>query len=336
MSRANRFALATLAALGVGVVTSPARAQNGTLGAAFIYSDPLGIPWGWVSVPTLTAGTTYEFETRNLAWGPGTTTGPDTVVTLRNGQRVYSAVLKGADDTSGCPTATYEWQRSCFRHLAAAGSTSGLWLLIRSLALGSSGVADVRYRTYNPATGVYGAWITLRTGLSFGGVAVNSAAQLGSSPLGSLRLETTSLPGARRPPASADYRFIMFARGYGLDQTWRIIPTGAWAANALGLSTQVPAKIVYLSDGPNRKFESGKQTIYFKHAQPKEMRTEGALSGLVIQALRYLGKKQVGPQVIDHLRGRLSPSDKRRLVRDTRYSTDWIFAVARQVAEEDA
>ena len=58
---------------------------------------------------------------------------------------------------------------------------------------------------------------------------------------------------------------------------WRIMPTGAWAANALGLSTQIPAKIVYLSDGPNRKFEFGKQTLHFKHARPKEMRTEGAL-----------------------------------------------------------
>jgi hypothetical protein len=116
---------------------------------------------------------------------------------------------------------------------------------------------------------------------------------------------------------------------------WRIMPTGAWAANALGLSTQVPAKIVFLSDGPNRKLEFGKQILQFKHARPKEMRTDGALSGLVIQALRYLGKEQVGPQVIDHLRGRLSPTEKRRLVRDSQYSTDWILAVARQVAEED-
>lgn len=117
---------------------------------------------------------------------------------------------------------------------------------------------------------------------------------------------------------------------------WRIIPTGAWAANALGLSTQVPAKIVYLSDGPNRKFELGKQTIHFKHARPKEMHTETVLSSLVVQALRYFGKAAVGPEVIGRLRNRLSPVDRRRLLRDARYSTDWIFAVARQIAEEDA
>ena len=116
---------------------------------------------------------------------------------------------------------------------------------------------------------------------------------------------------------------------------WRIIPTGAWAANALGLSTQVPAKIVYLSDGPSKKFELGKQTVCFKHARPKEMRTAGAVSSLVVQALRYLGKDGIGPEIIPRLRDRLSPADRRRLVRDTRYSTDWIFAVARQVAEEE-
>ena len=91
---------------------------------------------------------------------------------------------------------------------------------------------------------------------------------------------------------------------------WRIIPAGAWAANALGLSTQVPARITYLSDGPNRKIEVGKQTVYFKHAQPKEMRTEGEISSLVVQALRYLGKDEMSPEIIARLRSRLSPAER--------------------------
>jgi rRNA-processing protein FCF1 len=66
------------------------------------------------------------------------------------------------------------------------------------------------------------------------------------------------------------------------------------------------------------------------------MRTEGELSSLVIQALRYLGKDAVGPEIITRLRIRLSPAENRELLRDARYATDWIFAVARQVAEEDA
>jgi len=125
------------------------------------------------------------------------------------------------------------------------------------------------------------------------------------------------------------------AHAYARRFRWRIIPAGAWAANALGLSTQVPARITYLSDGPNRKIEVGKQTVYFKHARPKEMRTEGEISSLVVQALRYLGKDEMSPEIIARLRSRLSPAERRSLLRDTQYSTDWIFAVAQKVAGEN-
>ncbi|HKI33860.1 MAG TPA: DUF6088 family protein [Gemmataceae bacterium] len=126
------------------------------------------------------------------------------------------------------------------------------------------------------------------------------------------------------------------ARALARRYRWRIIPEGAQAANALGLTTQVPARIVYLSDGPTRKVSVGQQAIYFKHARPKEMRTEGPMSSLVIQALRHLGRQAVGREVIDHLRGRLSKSEKQRLLRDARYSTDWIYDAARRIAEEGA
>ena len=115
---------------------------------------------------------------------------------------------------------------------------------------------------------------------------------------------------------------------------WTIMPVGALAANQLGLSQQVPAKIVYLSDGPSKKVQAGRLTIQFKHARPKEMHAENYSSGLVIQALRYLGKKNVDRKAIDLLRRRLPAKEKADLVKDTRYGTDWIFQVARQVAEE--
>ena len=52
-------------------------------------------------------------------------------------------------------------------------------------------------------------------------------------------------------------------------QRWKIVPEGAWAANLLGLSTQVPAKIMYLTDGPSKEVEIGRRSIHFKHARPK-------------------------------------------------------------------
>ena len=54
-------------------------------------------------------------------------------------------------------------------------------------------------------------------------------------------------------------------------QRWKIVPEGAWAANLLGLSTQVPSKIIYLTDGPSKEVEIGRRSIHFKHARPKAM-----------------------------------------------------------------
>jgi predicted transcriptional regulator of viral defense system len=47
------------------------------------------------------------------------------------------------------------------------------------------------------------------------------------------------------------------ARAIVQRQRWTIVPDGAWAANLLGLSTQVPSKIIYLTDGPNNEVPIG-------------------------------------------------------------------------------
>ena len=89
--------------------------------------------------------------------------------------------------------------------------------------------------------------------------------------------------------------------------------TGAEAANALGLSTQVPARIVYLTDGPSRKIKIGKQTIELRHASPKKMATAGKASGTVIQALQYIGKENVNSEMVSKIKETLSGDDKKQL-----------------------
>lgn len=126
------------------------------------------------------------------------------------------------------------------------------------------------------------------------------------------------------------------ARAIARRQRWKIVPEGAWAANLLGLSTQVPAKVIYLTDGPSKEVEIGRRSIHFKHARPRAMAgLEGKLA-LVVQALRYLGKESVGTREIETLRAKLSPKEKRRLLKDTRFSVDWIYEIARQIAEKSA
>lgn len=71
------------------------------------------------------------------------------------------------------------------------------------------------------------------------------------------------------------------------------MPEGAWAANLLGLSTQVPSKIIYLTDGPNNVVPIGRRSIQFKHARPKAMAEPEGKIALVVQALRHLGKDGV-------------------------------------------
>jgi hypothetical protein len=59
-------------------------------------------------------------------------------------------------------------------------------------------------------------------------------------------------------------------------------------------------------------------------------------SALVVQALRHLGKDGVGPREIEKLRAGLSPAERRKLVKDTRFGVDWIYEVANRIAEKTA
>jgi hypothetical protein len=126
------------------------------------------------------------------------------------------------------------------------------------------------------------------------------------------------------------------ARAIARRQRWKIVPDGAWAANLLGLSTQVPSKIIYLTDGPSSEVPIGRRTIHFRHARPKAMAGLEGKFALVVQALRYLGKDGVGSREIETLRGALSLAEKRKLVKDARFGVDWIYEVAKRIAEKAA
>jgi hypothetical protein len=111
----------------------------------------------------------------------------------------------------------------------------------------------------------------------------------------------------------------------------KIQPSGAYAANLLGLTEQVPARIVFLTDGSNRKVQVKNQQIVLKRTTPKNMATAGKISGLVIQALRYLGKNHIDDKTIGILNKRLTRDDKRQLMRDLRYAPAWIGSIFRQL-----
>ena len=109
-------------------------------------------------------------------------------------------------------------------------------------------------------------------------------------------------------------------------------PSGGYAANLLGLSDQAPMKIVFLTDGPARWVQLGKQVIMLKHTTPRAMATAGRVSGLVIQALRHIGQRYVDDAIVARLQKRLSDDDRKQLLQDIRYAPTWIAAILRRVA----
>jgi hypothetical protein len=113
----------------------------------------------------------------------------------------------------------------------------------------------------------------------------------------------------------------------------RLQPSGAYAANLLGLSEQVPVKVVFLTDGPSRRVLIGKQELILKRTTPRNMATAGTVSGLVIQALRNLGRKNINDTVVRTLRKRLTDKDKEQLIKDLRYAPAWIADIMRRIAD---
>ena len=112
----------------------------------------------------------------------------------------------------------------------------------------------------------------------------------------------------------------------------RVVPSGAVAANRFGLSTQVPARPVYFTDGNSRQVRIGDMVFQMKHASPRDFPPSSRTSALVLQALRYLGKDAVDGHVIATVRRALSPRQRNDLLRVSRFATDWIAAAIRQIA----
>jgi len=116
----------------------------------------------------------------------------------------------------------------------------------------------------------------------------------------------------------------------------RLQPTGAYAANLLGLSTQVPMKITYLTDGLPKTVTVGKRQIVLKRTTPRNMAMTGRVSGLVAQALKHLGKEHVNDSVITRLKNRLDESARVQLLKDIRFVPAWIGDVFREISQAGA
>ncbi|NEW84348.1 MAG: hypothetical protein GZ094_18555 [Mariniphaga sp.] len=110
----------------------------------------------------------------------------------------------------------------------------------------------------------------------------------------------------------------------------RIVPTGALALNALGLSTQVPMNVVYYTDGAARKIDLGKRKITFKKTTPKNLSAIGRISSLVIYALKEIGNQRITEQEKKIILGHLKNEEQSRLEHDIRLAPEWIRKIMRE------
>jgi len=114
----------------------------------------------------------------------------------------------------------------------------------------------------------------------------------------------------------------------------RLQPAGAYATNLLGLSEQVPAKVVFLTDGPSRMVKFGRQTIQLRRTTPRNMAAAGRLSGLLMQALRHLGKEHITPERIAQLKRTLPAKERQQLLKDLPLAPAWMHPLFRELAGE--
>jgi hypothetical protein len=114
----------------------------------------------------------------------------------------------------------------------------------------------------------------------------------------------------------------------------RLQPAGAYATNLLGLSEQVPAKVVFFTDGPSRTVKIGKQEIQLRHTTPRNMAASGRLSGLLMQAFRYLGKQHITPARVEHLRRTLPATERKHLLTDLPLAPTWMHPFFHELADD--
>ena len=119
------------------------------------------------------------------------------------------------------------------------------------------------------------------------------------------------------------------ARNFG----WTIVPCGDTALNLLGLSTQVPAVWSYISNGPYRNYQIGKMDLEFKHTANRDIDRLSPVSALVVQALKALGKENIGAAEKRRLSAALTEENKARLLKETQHSTAWIFETVKEICE---
>ncbi len=126
------------------------------------------------------------------------------------------------------------------------------------------------------------------------------------------------------------------AKALASSKKLRLQPSGAYAANMLGLSEQVPMKIIFLTDGPSRKIRVNNREIILKQTTPRNMAAAGTLGGTVIQALRYIGHDALSPEIESRLKAAIPPEQRLAVLKEAMSAPAWIRSLLRKLFQEES
>ena len=121
----------------------------------------------------------------------------------------------------------------------------------------------------------------------------------------------------------------------GRKRNLRILPSTAAAANQLGLSTQVPARLVFHTDGAPTRVMLGNLQIHLRRNTGRMLALAGRPSGLVAQALRDLGKDKVTAAHIQRVRTQLPTSARKQLLQDIQLVPAWMRPHFKEISRDD-
>jgi len=122
------------------------------------------------------------------------------------------------------------------------------------------------------------------------------------------------------------------ARAHG----WTIVPAGETALNLLGLTTQVPARWLYHSDGPTKTFSWAGGVLAFRHRTNKEVTPLSAKTALLVQGLKALGKEGSDERVLDILREKLNHGERMKALKEARFVTAWVYEMIRKLNQGES
>jgi hypothetical protein len=111
-------------------------------------------------------------------------------------------------------------------------------------------------------------------------------------------------------------------------------PTGAYAANLLGLSTQIPMIIELYTNGPKKTIGIGKQVIILKPTTPKNMIGAGTKAGLILHALRQIGKDNITVEMIEQIKSQIEENDIKHIKKQIQFAPMWIAKIMRSLINE--